>query len=186
MTLPNITVKEFLELQDTELIHQYEFFFKYSIVMNEAIDHFKIGDMTEQSFGLIKDLQFDISEGETGWIKLISYIEKIIHQKCGDLDLTTFVQTWKYILSEIERISEIESIALKYEATDEEIQAGIDRLGVLGIYMQIRSLTKGDITKNEMVRNMKYSDAFVELVTQKMLSDYEKELVKIRSKSKNY
>ncbi|MCK9281336.1 MAG: hypothetical protein M0P71_11990 [Melioribacteraceae bacterium] len=182
MVLPNITVKEFLELHDPELIHQYEFFFKYSIVMNEAVDHFHIGDMTAKSFGLIKDLQFDISSGETGWIKLIEYVEKLINKKCIDLDLTTFVQTWKYILSEIERITEIESIVLKYEATDEEIQAGIDKLGILGIYMQIRSLTKGDITKNDEVRSMRYDEAFTELVAQKMLSDYEKELIKIMSK----
>lgn len=183
MELKIITIKDYLEL-DFEKQSEYNFFMKYSIVLNTPVDHFKLKDMSEkQTFGMIKDLQQDMSTG-INFYQVIEYLEKLTGKKLLSEKLDKICQQWKYVISEIDRIIEIENIALAYKATDEEKKAGIDILSKLGVYLQFRNIAQAiNLTINE-VKNMPYLEAFTELVTQKRLNDYEIELTKIRSRKK--
>ena len=180
MELLIITLKEYIELEDKS---EYDFFMKYSIVLNTPVDHFGLKDMSEtQTFGMIKDLQYDLSEG-LNWYQIIDYLGKLTNQKnIQNITIDKICQQWKYITSEINRISEIEDIALAYYPTDEEKQAGIDKLSSLGIYLQIRNIAISLNMTIDQVKNIPYTEGFLELVTQKKLSDYENSLIKIRQR----
>ena len=178
MEIKNISFGEYLALDSQE---EYNFFMRYSNALNKPTDLFGIGDMTEKSFGIVKDLQFDISQGMT-WNQIIEYIMKFTGKTYGEitaLPLTKFCPGWKYIQDEIERITEIEMAVLSYTPTPEEKEAGIDNLDILGVYLQIRKIALTLHYSIEQVKAMRYDEAFLELVTQKKLSEYESELNKV-------
>ena len=181
MNLPIIILKEYIELEDKS---EYDFFMKYSIVLNTPVDHFRLKNMSEtQTFGMIKDLQYDLSEG-MNWYQIIDYLGKLTGQKnIQNMTIDKICQQWKYIISEINRISEIESIALAYYPTNEEKQAGIDKLSALGSYLQFRNIAKEINLTIDQVKNIPYAEGFLELVTQKKLSDYDSSLIKIRQRN---
>jgi hypothetical protein len=184
MNLKNITLQEYLELEDQE---EYNFFMRYSRALNNnPPDIFSVGDLTDRSFGLVKDLQFDLVTG-MDWNHIIEYVMKLTGKKYASVaayHIDKFCQGWKYITGEVERISEIEQQVLAYIATDDERRAGIEKLGVLGVYMQFRSIAITLGCSIDQVREMRYDEAFLELTTQKMLSEYEQELMKIRREPK--
>jgi hypothetical protein len=183
MTIELITLNEYLSL-DSEKQSEYNFFMKYSIQLNTPVDHFRLGDLTEtQSFGMIKDLQHDISRGINIY-KIAEYLQTLTKQKIINEYLDKICQQWKYIVVEIQRIINIENIALAYYATNEEKTAGIDKLNGLGIYLQFRNIAREINLTIDQVKAMPYLEAFTELVTQKKIHDYEKELIRIRSKKK--
>lgn len=180
MELENITFGQYLALPDPDR-EQYDFFMMYSTVLNNPTDTMAIGDMTERSFGLVKDMQYDLSQGMT-WTAVTEYIIKLTSKSYADIagmPLDQFCQGWKYIQGEIERITEIEAITLAYTPTDDEVRAGIDRLAPLGMYLQFRSIAKSLGYSIDQVKAMRYDEAFLELTTQKLLSEYETEIARI-------
>jgi len=58
----------------------------------------------------------------------------------------------------------------------------MERFNGLGVYLQIRSLTNGDVTKFEQVRKLPYSLCFTEMFTAKQQSEYQKELIRIKNR----
>ena len=180
MPIEDISFREFIAL-DTEQRQEYEFYIRYSLTLDSPEDHLKIGDMTEQPFGLIKDLQFDFSQGLT-WEQFLGYVARItgedIKQVAGR-SLFQLCQVKKYIMNEIDRISEIEFQTLNYIPTDRELQAGIDELSTLGAYLQFRSIARALNLTIDQVKSMRYDEAFLELVTQKRISDFESRLRKL-------
>lgn len=181
MQLQNITLQEYLNLEDDQRA-EYDFFMRYSTVLTRPVDQYHIGDLTEQKFGLVKDLQFDIGIGMQ-YNAIVAYIMQLTGKTYEQITANTlerFCQGWRYITSEVDRITEIEHITLAYTPTDQEVRAGIDKLGVLGVYMQFRSIAQSLGVTIEQVKQMRYDEAFLELTTQKMLSEYEVELGRIR------
>ena len=87
-----------------------------------------------------------------------------------------------WLWASIEHINEIESMTLTHEIDQDEIRAGIEKLAPLSIYIQIRQIAITFSKSINEVRKWKYSECFTELVTQKRLSDYEKELFEIKRK----
>jgi hypothetical protein len=180
--LEDITLKEYFELEEKE---NYDFAIKYSkSVFNKPLDIFKIGDMTELSFGLIKDLQYDIEQG-LSWMKFLDYLEEITGidvKKIVNYKLTAICRVRSYILKEIERINEIENELLAYYPDSDEKNAGIDEFNKFGNYGQLRKLANEDVTKLDEVKKIKYSIGLMELYYQRVESDYQLRLMKIKSK----
>jgi hypothetical protein len=177
----NITYREYLTVDDRS---EYDFAIKYSYEFNKPVDTFQFGDFVELKFGLIKDIQFDVSIGLT-WDNIFSYIKSVkgldVKEIAGN-SLVSICQFKSYILEEIKRINEIETISLGHTVTADEEAAGIKELAVLGAYTQFRALAKEDITKIEYVKNMKYEDCFLELVAQKLLYEYQERFMRLKSK----
>jgi hypothetical protein len=174
--LNNITFIEYFELEDKS---EYDYAIRYAYRYNQPENLIEIPDLIEMTFGFVKDLQYDCAQGLT-WEKFFEYLNLIKKDKYEKWKLVNLCQLRAYLLSEIDRINEIESETLSHDLTADEVNAGIESLAELGIYLQIRSLTGGDITKNESIRNMKYEDCFLELITQKRLDDYSRALIKIQ------
>jgi hypothetical protein len=180
--IEDITFKDYVEIEDKSL---YDYCIKFAYSFNNPIDHFKIGDFTELSFGIVKDIQFDMAGG-IGWEKLIEYFEILSgrnKKEISGMRLIELCQSKKYLSDEIEKINHIESEALSYIPDADEERAGIDRFNTFGAYLQFRSIATIFAVDIETVRSWKYSHCLIELYYQKMSYDYEKELLRIRNKN---
>lgn len=178
--LKNITFNDYLKLEDRS---EYDFAINYSEKFLEPKDIFNVGSFTQLEFGLVKDLQQDISQGIT-WDKMLEYMclltgkKELSFYKLSLLDIMRFRN---YIVNEIRQIVEIENQVLNYEPSEDEIQAGIEKLSVFGVYSQLRSIATSFNQTVEWARKLKYEDAFVELCYQKMSSDFERDLIRLRT-----
>lgn len=181
IALKNITFDEYLCLENRD---EYDFAIKYAIPFLESKDILNIGDFMQLEFGLIKDLQQDMSK-DMDWKKLTEYMVLIsgkpIEFFCK-LSLLNVCLFKNRIISELKRIIEIENIALHYDPTDEEIAAGIDSFNVFGVYSQLLFIAGNNPLNIEHVRKMKYEEAFVYMVYQKTKNDFESKLYELRSK----
>jgi len=186
--LSNITFDEYICKEDRTI---YDFAIKYAYCFREPKDLFNVGPFTKLPFGLIKDMQQDMSN-DLYWLKdeqhemgLVDYMVLITGREIKTfckLSMLDIIQFKNFIVKEIEQISKVESIVLHYEPSDKEIAAGIEKLNVFGVYNQLLSVALGDPLKIEQVRKMKYEDAFVFLCNQKIKSDYEIRLMELNRK----
>lgn len=178
--LNNITFLQYFELEDKS---EYDYAIKYAYRFNEPVNHIQIPEFFQMPFGFVKDLQYDFSQGIT-WDQIFGYLNKIKTDGYQNWKLLELCQMKTFLANQIDFINTIESEKLTSDnISADEVEAGIDELSELGIYLQIRELTGGDVTKNEAVRNTKYEDCFVELVTQKRLADYQRELRRIQARN---
>lgn len=181
--LKNITLEQYAALEDKS---EYDFMMKWAFMFNKPVDHFNIGVFDEHPFGLVKDIQQDMVEG-IKWDKMLDYISQLSKKSIKELQKTSLLelcQVKNYVVSEIQRLVEIEGQVLVYESTEEEKRAGIETFAVFGVYSQLLSLAGGDPIKIPDARKMKYVDAFVYLVYEKTKNDFERNLIAIRNKSK--
>ena len=61
ITLDNISFKEYIALADKST---YDFAMKYAHRFNIAVDEFKIGEPFKWRYGIVKDIQYSISEND--------------------------------------------------------------------------------------------------------------------------
>jgi hypothetical protein len=173
ITLDHITLSQYSNLEDKK---EYDFAMKYAFIFTDPVDEYKIGDLMELPFGFIKDLQYEIEIGLT-FTKLIDFIIEITNKKSIiNEPLDKICRFGNYLTKGVKKIIEVEKIALAHEPSGEEEAAGIDRFNGLGVALQIRQLTRGDVTKSEVVRSLPYSVCFTELYICKLESDFQKEL----------
>jgi hypothetical protein len=180
LELDRLTVAEYTLLDDKE---EYDFAIKYARIFTEPVDEYGIGDMMELPFGVIKDFQYELESG-FDFTKLLAFAAKITKLK----DITAepmdkFMRFANYLTESMRQIIEVENKTLSHEPSESEQSAGMERFENLGVYLQIRSLTGGDVTKFEAVRSLPYSLCFTELFAAKQLADYEKDLIRLNKNS---
>jgi len=182
--IENITLLEYHEIpEDSELRREYDFAIKYGKTYNSPRDVFEVGDFTEQTFGFIKDIQQDY-QGVLKWDTILEYIKKLTGKDFKEIakyKLLAICRFNAYIISEINRINEIESNLLGHIATADEERAGIKNFSKFGAYPQLRKLAKEDLTKIEEVKNLPYSLCLLELHFSKIENEYKENLIKIQS-----
>lgn len=175
----NITFKQYSELQNPE---EYSYIMKYSRLFNLPNDVYNAGDFTQKTFGIVKDLQYDLTKGAT-WMQLLDYFSKLTGKPVKDFvndGIMQICQFKSYVFSEIERINEIEKVGLASQPTADEEKAGIERFGIYGNYLQFVDLANDDITKIEQVKQMKYIDCFMLLKLRHDRSQFQKDLMRVR------
>lgn len=179
--LDNITLREYFELEDKT---EYDFGIKYGFIFTQGKDFFNVGDFTNLTFKQVKDMQDYCQQGIT-WMQILDFVsevKKIDVKEIARNKLVDICNFKSYIVSEIERINEIESIALGHTSSDDELEAGVKELSELGVFWQYDELTGGDITKKESVEKLPYSLCFLKLVANKRKSEFENKLFKIKNK----
>jgi hypothetical protein len=173
--LESITLSQYFDLSNEGKAKEYDFAMKFTFPFTDPVDEYKVGDLREQPFGLIKDMQYDIEQG-ISFTQLLEYIQTITKIKdLKDEPLDKLCRFIAYLKDGIEQILEVEQQTLAYEASDIEVSSGIDRFQGLGVYLQIRSLTGGDVTKYDAVRALPYHLCYTELYTSKQLKEFEQE-----------
>ena len=182
MVLYNYSFYEYCHLSDEERL-EYDTLTGAASIFKEAVDIFKVGDFTELTFGVLKDVQQIIcSKNGITYKDLFEAFTALTGKTENELQqmkMKDVINFRNYVIDEIKRVNLVESITLSHHTTVEEEQAGIENFNKLGIYMQFRSLTKGDVTKFEQVRNIKYNICLLELIAQKESADYNERLSEI-------
>lgn len=177
MQVERITVKKYSTLVDKS---NYDFAIQYAKEFTEPEDTFKIGDVYEIPFGIIKDIQQDLEDGTLTEAGQLEYLLKIKPElKIDKMYLDDFCRGLNYLYSNIVNLLETEMELLGGEVTVEEMQAGINRFNSIGIYLQLRQLANNDITKIDDIKQLSYNKCFIELYTRKQESDFQRELQKV-------
>lgn len=177
--LDYLKVKEYMNLEDSS---EYDFAIKYANIFTNAADEYDVGDIMELPFGFIKDFQYELENGMS-IAKLIALIQDIVKIKVAEEPLDKFIRFSNYLKESIRELIEVEEKTLSYEPSAKESAAGIDKFEGLGVYLQIRSLTNGDLTKYFKIRELPYSLCFTELYTSKTLYEYQQDLAKLETPS---
>jgi hypothetical protein len=106
----------------------------------------------------------------------LDYIIQVTGMKeLGNEPLDKLCRFIAYMKEGIENILDVERQTLAYEASDSEVSSGIERFQGLGVYLQIRSLTGGDVLKYEAVRALPYHLCYTEMYTSKQIKEYDEE-----------
>lgn len=150
----------------------------------QSVDSIGIGDLTDCSFGLIKEILIDMEGGfpfEKQYNSLVKIIaEKGLKTNLLDMELLTFVQQLNYMKDCLNEIIETERQLLSDSDFDEKAERaaigddGKSLFDGIEVYLQLRSLANEDITKIDAVEHMKYSDCLLELYTRQQLRKFEK------------
>lgn len=155
----------------------------------KSADILNLGDITECSFGLIKEILMDM-EGEWTFENQYEALRKIMLEKANNVDLLSmniveFIQQLNYmkdcmnaiVKNEIELLSnsDFDEIAERAVIGDngKSLFEGIE------VYLQLRQLANDDITKIDKIEKMKYCDCFLELYTRNQLNKFESNYNKI-------
>ena len=165
MKLPFITIGEYCQLTNEER-KDYDFAIRYS-EQAEAKDILLFGDITKKTFGEVKDWQQLFSDKES-FVKFLTMFD----EKLLTLDVFSFFAFYRYVESEVVRVSEIEQKLLSHEPTADEVAAGIDRFNKFGVAIQIDNLAKGDLLKWEAIKNLPYEHCLLKLVMDKTANDF--------------
>lgn len=171
------TVKEFFEMQDTtELVTLIE----YSELFKKPIDHYGIGRLEKQSFEYVNTLKDEFSEGYTIEKYLGFLTDKGIYVKNDSL--LKFIQSFRYLESQVAEINTNEALMLGGEGIDEDQEnAGIESLNVLGWRLQAYNLALTfPCGYTEDVKKRPYDECILDLYTAKVLSNYQKNLMEIK------
>ncbi len=167
-----MTLREYIELTDKSEI---DLIIKYSGKYNMPIDGIGIGDLTERTFGEVKDLQYELDKGFS-FYDALKWFEKFNPKALKTISIEKACQSFRYLVKEISRINEVEKELLSGAVKAEYIEAGIEELNQLGVYLQIRQIAITLHYSIEQVKAMPYNDALLELITQKRISDFESRL----------
>ena len=172
MKLNSINIGEYLHLSEEDK-EEYDFALSYS-VQAEARDVLSFGDITDKTFGEVKDWQQRFTEPDVFVKFLTNYYPQSIN-----FDVFTFFAAYRFIENEVIRISEVENKLLKHEPSPEEEAAGLERFSQLGVGIQIHSLAHNQTWMRETVRQLPYKECLWTLVYDKTCSDYQRDYQKI-------
>lgn len=178
MRFHNITFFTYAQLEDKT---QFDFVIKFSKEFELKNDYFKIGDITELTFGQVKEIQHKYEKGleYSGYIDFLKDVKNLKVEEIVNTRLLDFYQSLNYLNSEIERLNIIEAKTLSHEPSSLEIRAGIDKFNVFGNFNQIAFFCEKFNWSLEYVKGLKYSDAFAFLYRDKVSNDFQKNYTKL-------
>lgn len=180
MEIKKLTVKELVN----ECDERYAFAIQYGKEFQESKDSIGLGDLTQRSFGVIKEILM-MMEGDFNFTEQLSALQKLIDDsklriRAIEMDVLQFVQELNYMKDEMKKIvdAEIELLSnAEYDEIAERAVMGNNGKSLfegLEVYMQLRQLANEDITKIDKIEKMKYSDCLIELYTRNQLSKFQK------------
>lgn len=178
MEIENIIIAKYFELQDRKT---YDYIINYS---TDSKDLFNIGDFTNLTFGVVKDMQYKFNKG-IGIKSILEFISNHTEQELSEIGKTNFmdfVKAFNYIKKQIEFINTIEENSLVGVMDADAEQAGVDRFDKYGYWIQIDKLAGGDPLKYEAVKNLTYLDCHTKLYYEVEKEDYNSTLNKIRNR----
>jgi hypothetical protein len=111
-------------------------------------------------------------------IEAIQVVYNIDKDEFLSLDIFNAFAVYKWITDQLKTIGEIEAQELRYEPTAEERSAGVDELNEFGYALTLKSLTKGDKTKDSYYLNLTYAEIFRELCMDKRINEVQQNMIK--------
>lgn len=182
MKIYNIPYKEYYTIKDRR---EYDYTLKFGIF--SPVDIFQLGNFFDCSFGFVKDMQENLSDAFFTWddyIKEINKYKKISLSEIAGHGIFDIHRSILYCQEQINAINENEAKFLGHIPTAEEVEAGCEIFDKYKSFIQFDSLTGGDITKINLIREMPYSECFLKLMYDSDLKAFETNLFNIRNRPK--
>jgi len=114
MIIVNHSFNEYCNLSELER-SEFDAVISNSIQFNESVDVFKVGELSEHGFGIVKDIQYSINCNSLIWNEFFEYTSKLTKIAIDELknkSMLELMQFRNYLVSEIIRINELENILL--------------------------------------------------------------------------
>lgn len=182
LKVQDISFVEYYTLRDKSL---YNYYLEYAKL--PVLDLFKIGDIMDQSFGFVKDMQDYLNHTGLTWeifIDEISKLKDISKKQVVKNSLFRMQSARIWLREQIIMINDIESGALGYNASAEEQAAGIEVFSKYRAFLQFDNLSGGDVTKIAAVRALPYSTCFAKLKLDADRNEYDQKLREILKRKK--
>ena len=173
----DISFQDYISLNNRS---QYDYYLRYGKL--KPLDYFKLGDITEQSYGFVKDMQEYLNYSGLTWINYFKTMEEYGHKINPKDSLFTLQQSRLWLKEQIEFVNKLESDGLGHTPEPDEEVAGIDMFGKYRSFMQLDKLAGGNVTKYDEVRKQPYGTCFTKLKLESDKIEYETRLNKIRTK----
>lgn len=138
-------------------------YFKYGLLKETLPDLLIKGDLEKLFFLLLKDRGINV---------FLTDVQNV------DTDEAMCFYLW--IIDELQSIRELESNYLRSDTDIKLMQAGISKLDQFGLLNTLDNLAKGDITKYDEIRNLRYNVVFDKQFMEVTRSSIEKKLAKIK------
>lgn len=121
----------------------------------------KYEELWYMPWGEMELMKLDLSEGNL--YEAMNYIWPVSKRIFNALEITNVMSCMAWVKSELEKIQEVETERLNVKLTDEQKEAGAERLSEFGYYNALRSI-QPDITKHEETMKLPYNVIFRELL----------------------
>jgi hypothetical protein len=173
MNIENISLAQFVLLSETDRAEWY--IYLATPEFKTPFDHLGIGEIDSKTFGLIKEAQTELFESVNvldiiKWLSRFSEkTEDYLKTKIGIFEA---YRTFEYLRTELIKLTENERDLLSEQPDGKMLAAGINEFEQFGVYLQLRKLTNGDITKIKEVESIEYNTCFLELYYQKVMNDF--------------
>ncbi len=149
----------------------------------KPVDLFKIGDIIEREFGLVKDVQEAFNYGSLTfekYLKIMVEYSFTSEKTFYNTSVYDIKSSLVFLTNEIEKINELETESLGRESSAEEKQADSDRFQKYRSFMQFDSLCGGDILKFEQMKKVPYLICFTKMMLEADRAEFNKDLHKIQ------
>ena len=163
INIANITFGEYIKLDEIAKM-DYDFVVSYGDF--ETKDYVSDISLEDRSFEVVKNLMD--SENEEELISKIYEMDEYDEDKIVNLPFYQVILTFRYLIEHIVKLIKIENDVLSSKVpsfTDYSDKiAYVDFSMFPNYYSQLRLLAQNDITKFDVIKQMKYSDCIVELL----------------------
>ena len=189
MTITNYKLKDFLVLDDADLINQYLPILQ-SLSPAETVQdpifpdsNIRIKHVRELLFGEVNEIRMLFDEGTiSSIIEAVAILTNMPVDTVNCFTIVDFYSIYNCIEFNIEQLSNMEENELVTDNSDphwEMVRAG-ERMARFGILNQVNSLAGGDITKWESIMNMPYMTVFTKLRMDKEQAQIQNDLDALR------
>lgn len=180
IALENISFLEYVE-------KGFDSRYDYALLFGnfEPLDLFSLGDLTNHTFGFVKDIQEILNYEGLTWDRLFDEMSKFLKVDKKSLYQYKFFDLFRFKLflkKEVEKINELESKAFGHETTIIESEAGIDEFAKYRSFIQLDKLANGDILKYDEIRKQPYFICFTKLKLESDRVEFDKRFAKLSSK----
>lgn len=174
MEIKNIAFKDYVFLANKST---YNYAFRNGRF--KSVDHFQIGDCQQLTFGMVKDMQYQLNSASMTWDDYFKHISDITGKKIKELTklgIFTLHESRLHLRDMIDNISRMESDNLGHTPSQEEAAAGIEEFAKFGSWPQFRQLMQSLRLTKEQVEQSSYEYCFMELLYLSTEANFSKRL----------
>jgi uncharacterized protein YaiE (UPF0345 family) len=172
--LEQIRYVDYYNLVSSDKASEYTWQSKNNRHFTNPVETIGLGKFTKMTFGAVKDAQYTFSNG-FHFMTVIEYIADFLEKDPKEIvtfDFKEICNIKAFIEKELEDIDKMEE-QLRYAASVNDENAGMNDLSVFGVAIQIDALALGMVWEWDTVRAEPYMRCFTKLLMDKRIKEYE-------------
>ena len=162
-------------IQDISKFDYYQNLIKYQKPKNV----YDSKQIIEFGWGLIKETQYNISQGKYDIEKIFTDFTGIQKEEIINQDAIAFASQINWILDELKKLTEREAENLSSELNPKQIQAGYEKLNRFGYFGTLDALAGGHVWRYNEIEETEYHIIYTKLLLQKTKTEIDIEYNRI-------